>query len=423
MKNSLTFLVLIASSTGLFAEPGSENVWRVSQQIAYQPNSESGTAQSQTIPESEPQVPPPPPPQTQTVSQTQSPFQSLLMSRRDYRLARTPHMFGDYLGAGPSLSAIGITTSGSSTIPLGGGNRRFSVADNNMALPVDRWYFAYNHFHNAINTISATNRGTIGENSSIDQFTFGYERTFGDFQNSLEIRVPFVNDYEFASPSFGVLGGSVGNLFINYKRVLTQGENAALSGGIGLGIPTGGDVLGYTGIDVFKVENDAVHFNPFLALVGTPENGSPFFYHAFAQFDFAANGNDVVIVQAGDRAQAFRAGRIDDKNLFHFDIGGGYWLFQNRHNNFIEALAAIFELHSTHTISGSDSVAGFTSDSFFGFSTPSADSHILNLTTGVHAQLAPLVNLRLAMIYPLRDGDGLHREFDAEFLLSLIVYR
>jgi hypothetical protein len=426
MNRALAVFAVLAGGWNLSAQAGAYD----SHQVIYQPATEQTQPSPQVqpeqsrpdVPEPEPPVQPPPQP-TETVQAQLTPFQALLQNRQDFLLARTPPMLGDTFGTGITLSLSSLTTSASGNIPLGGGNRRFSVADNNIAVPVDRAYFAYNHFRNAIATSFASGAGFGGQTNSINQYTFGYERTFGGFQNSLEVRIPFVNQYDFLSPTYGVAGGSVGNLFLNYKRILARSDEAVLSWGVGLGIPTGSNALALIDDDVIKVHNDAVHFTPFLGLVGGTEFDNSYFYHAFAQFDFPTNGNKVQVVPGGDPTQSFRAGRIDDKDLFRFDVGVGTWLFRDRYQNRIHSMAAIAEIHYLHAFGGGDSVSAMTPNStFITASTPSRDSHILNLTTGVDAQIGPLTNLRFATVFPLRDGNNLHRAFDAEVLVSLIRY-
>ena len=64
--------------------------------------------------------------------------------------------------------------------------RRFKN-EHARALPTDRVFFLYNHFHNALR-LQTQNTSTT---DNVDQFTFGFEKTSDDGQWSFELRMPF----------------------------------------------------------------------------------------------------------------------------------------------------------------------------------------------------------------------------------------
>ena len=124
------------------------------------------------------------------------------------RLSRTPPSLGDF------FYSDALVLSGSVVeMPLAGGSRRVKISEGNMASPVDRVYFQYNHFHNAINVFDGG--PGIYRNGSIDRFTFAFEKTFCRKEASIEVRLPLTNGFESGSLHFSeesVSGGQVGDL-------------------------------------------------------------------------------------------------------------------------------------------------------------------------------------------------------------------
>ena len=72
--------------------------------------------------------------------------------QRQSGLASVPNMFGD---CGPTTANVTIIGANGAIIdarfdlPVIGGARTAKMAENGNALPVDRVYFLYNHFHNS----------------------------------------------------------------------------------------------------------------------------------------------------------------------------------------------------------------------------------------------------------------------------------
>ena len=53
------------------------------------------------------------------------------------------------------------------------------IGDDTSPLPVDRVFFDYNHFHNALLTAN-------GQDISLNRYTFGLEKTYFDGMTSVE---------------------------------------------------------------------------------------------------------------------------------------------------------------------------------------------------------------------------------------------
>ena len=355
-------------------------------------------------------------------SSARTPRSSSSSARNTYvRVARAPNMFGDTLT--PAVTLTPFKEQGSDTAsrelftaPLGGGGS-FNVSENNTALPTDRVYFVYNAFYNAASaTINADPNGFQPIQKSIDlhRYLIGFEKTFFDGNVSLDVRMPFMSNIEFNS--FGLLSesGNVGNLTMYMKGLLAANDDAALATGLGIGLPTGSDFQSHSDPSIYTpetliVRNQAVHLMPFLA--ATAHLGEHWFTQSFCQMNFAASGNEVV-------NQDGLVGVFQEQNLFQADLGLGRWLWQDSTRPYFQALAAVTELHYTTTVQNTDSV-NLPSGNLFGGSFSNAENRLdlLNLTSGLQAQLSPLSALRVGAVVPLRNTPD--RSFDAELQVSL----
>lgn len=350
------------------------------------------------------EVPEEPPP-----ARPSRPSNSLLGNRQPIRSSRTPAMFGDFFAPGGTLASVGaINADFFADAPIGGG-RHAKVAENNQALTDDRVYVSYNHFHNAF----AVDTFTQSNQLPFDRVQFGYEKSFFDRLWSVELRLPLVSTYSFQPPGepIGFSGGNLGNVSVIVKRMLYEGNNLAVAAGLGFDIPTGSDIEGFVGQNRVVVRNDAFHLLPYAGLLLTPTEAT--FVHAFAQFDLATNGNPIELQGSPD------TGVFTEQNLFMFDVSAGVWLDRNPCRNFLTGLAAVFELHYTTSMQDGDFVFLFNpaAMNFVGAIGP-ADFGVLNMTAGLHLELANDASLRVAAVLPVKE-DG-NRFFDAELFLSYI---
>ncbi len=98
-------------------------------------------------------------------------------------------------------------------VPLAGGARRMKVAANNRALPQDRILFEHQLFREAL-TADGSRLLVDPVSTTIDliKYTIGFEKTFADEQASIDVRIPFTNQFELASQYFGVEAGRIGNI-------------------------------------------------------------------------------------------------------------------------------------------------------------------------------------------------------------------
>lgn len=371
-------------------------------------------------PEPTPAVQPPPP----------SPFAP--PARRFIRLARAPNMFGDLFGGGTlTLSSqrfepidnqpapMAVTS-----FPLAGGSRRIKIAENDKALPRDRIFFFYNHFHNALSAEALDLRFgdvTSGRASSIDRYTFGFEKTFQDGWSSVAVRMPFTGDsFDFNTPDLAAAGGETGNLAVVVKRLLYASDTLAVAAGLGIDTPTGSDAVGRLSDVNFRIKNEAVHLLPFVGFLHAPHES--FFYQMFVQGDFPTKGNPIDFVAPDGPGHL---GSLNEQSLLFLDFSAGYWLYRAdspTSTNWLTGLASVLELHYTSTLQDPDTVSGTLGSQglVFNFGNAAGRVDVLNLTVGLHAQLASQTTLRVGGAFPLRDKDD--KLFDAEFQLSINQY-
>jgi len=326
------------------------------------------------------------------------------------RLSRTPDIFGDSfipLSANIDVGGLtGLTTlnNAETDLPLGGGMRRFKN-EHARALPTDRVFFLYNHFHNALD-LSANNRTTT---DSVDQFTFGFEKTSDDSLWSFELRMPFSGEADLSAGGVNVQSNGVGNFVGTLKRLLYSDSTFAAAFGLAVVAPTGSDAtVSFAGSNSrIEFKNDAVHLLPYLALQSSPDEN--WFFHAFAQVDIAANENKINVQGIGFS----ESDSLADQTLLYLDASAGYWWYRTANDSGLTGLASVVELHYTTTLNDADTAN--LSGAFIGNFENRYD--VLNLTAGVHSEWSGNTAVRVAVVVPL---DRNQRFFDSETQVSVI---
>ena len=367
-------------------------------------------------------------------------FGSFLDANPAAPLASVPEMFGDSFYRGGNLTltnmpTLALSATLTSDLPLAGGARRVLAAEHNKALPVDRVYFNYNHFHNALESAAAGFGGAAalpgGRDFSINRYLLGWERTFSCGCWSAELRFPLAGHYAFDAISPGgteaafASGGEVGNLAVLLKGVVYNDGCTVVSAGLGFDLPIGDDAeaaaLTAVSSTRFSLENEAVYLLPYLAAMGRPDMSR--FWHAFVQLDVPLAPHGYRFETAGILPPTSIAGDWEDQTLLHLDLGGGYWLYRSACtcSSGITGVAAIVELHYTTPLDETDvesaTIATATTTFAFDLRNAANRTDVINLTTGLHFELAHCTTLRLAAALPLREADN--RWFDAEVLAQL----
>lgn len=328
---------------------------------------------------------------------------------------RAPNIFGHDLMRGLTVVATNgyipyEPTESHADLPLAGGCGRLNIADNNNALPQDRIYFLYNHFQNAITAegIGRAGFGTEASSLPLDRYTFGIEKTFGSGLYSVEVRMPLAGE---SWPS-GVSGNGTGNLSVVLKTVLRKTDSGVLSAGLGVETPTGGNVT-FDSADLhFRVRNEAVFLVPYAGLYVAPESG--LFFHGFLQCNVPLTGNPI---DGADYQGAFSLGSLSEQTLLQLDCAFGYWLIRDPQAHLLKRLAPVIEVHETSTLQDSAVRQRVYFDRSYRFGNAANRVDIVDLTLGLHAELAGNWFCRVGGVVPLSAGDN--RGFDSEVLVQV----
>ncbi len=376
-------------------------------------------------------------------------------------LASVPFMLGD-TGAGTCFSLRGIITADISHPSLT--CSRLNVAENNTALPVDRFYYSYRHFENS-NGVRAFQ---YSEKFNLDVHTLGTERTFWDGMASVEVRVPIEHRLRsdilsLISPADGVVDvitGSqdyevgLGNLAFITKMLMIERERFALSAGLGLTVPTARDVtydIGVRDTIIFPIapgvtgetlstfsnvySNETVYLSPFMAWLYVPD--SRWYHQGFLQVEVAANPSTLRTDGGGVTDFYFNGAPIGDvvyrtpdglptdtdvfaQTLLRANLGLGYRFTELDERSWISNWRGLLELHYTSTLQdGILSPIAIEQIGFGAFFEQSASAgnanrraDILNAAVGVSNNVGRFV-VTNGVIAPIRTDND--RGFDFEY--------
>jgi hypothetical protein len=349
------------------------------------------------------------------------PYDQLAYADTMSGLASVPNMFGDFFGTSASIvqsyeptfypPSPGYGYEHAVALPTAGGARRVKISENNRALPSDRVYFLYNRFENAL---YAESWAGPNQTDPVDRYTLGAEKTFFEGWWSIEVRMPFVQRFGYEAPDVTSIGGPVGNLALNLKRLLYRSERCAWAIGLGVNTPTGSDVRGQL-IDQqtlnYRLHNDAVHLLPWVGMMHMPTERC--FYQAFLQVDVPTNGNRLTTDGAS-------WGKLNDQTLMFVDLSLGYWIYRNPRARWLTAVAPVIEFHYTTTVQDTDVVTIDDGAVFYHFVNWQNRVDPMNLTVGLHNHFGSLTTLGIAGVFPLRGGEN--KLFDAELQIYLNRY-
>lgn len=340
------------------------------------------------------------------------------------QLQRTPEMFGDYRRPG-SLLTFGDTNPSYGTgpetndhdddaqrpedFPTASSFGGMRISENNMALPQDRVWLGYNHYHNAY--------AQPGGDLSLDRFVFGLEKTFFGETSSVELRLPIAASID---PN-GSLGsgtdyssGSFGNLSAILKHVLYSNNKTVLAGGLGIEIPTGSQSHATNTINgpaSFTVAPAAVYLTPFLG--GLHNFDEVWFANGFLQIDVPTGGDKLIAMTGSAAPQTFY---LNQPTWLQIDLGGGAWLIapDARHPF---GLALVSEIHIATALNGPDVISVDPNGGLTNVFVNDLDTidTLVNLTNAVHASFDGGWSARCGIAVPVID----QRIFDTEILVQL----
>jgi len=328
---------------------------------------------------------------------------SMLASRGPImRLASMPNMFGDSYGY--QLQVSDFAGTGTVDMPLQGGARGVKISENDKALPMDRVFFIYNHFQNAL---EANVVGLGARSFPIDQYTLGLEKTFRDGLWSVELRLPFSRTPRVVGTDLDVDVGDVGNLAITIKRLLYASESTAIGIGLPIQAPTGDDTTGEGAVSSYSLSNDAVHLAPFVGFLNAPNDRV--FCEGFLQVDVPTNGNRASFGGTD-------LGELSEQSLLFVDLALGYWLHRNPYGRAVTGVAGMVEYHYTTTLEDAGTVSGTDGFQVLRFGNLANRMDISNLTIGLHTELGK-TTVRVGGVFPLSGGSN--RLYDAEVQVSI----
>jgi hypothetical protein len=405
----------------------------------------------------------------------------------------TPNVMGNFLGTGRTIQFSPGYTGGNGFMldPVVTSVTNAKIADNNSPIPRDRFGYRY-HFYANTNTI--TGYGTGPNDVAVDPFSFyveapntksydthlngfEFEKTFLGGLASVDVRLPIVTTssstqhlvfgratgnpgiiptrYEVARTpleSTGRYGTEMGNMQVILKGVLWQNENALLSGGLGVVLPTGSDTdltvesnfggpAGGTArrTRLFHIENETWGLSPFLAGVYAPRGGR-WFTQGFLEFETPLNttgGNHTLIISdsnsAGSPNGVYSADfELREQMLMHVSWSTGFWLLQNPNAYWLRGVAPTLELHLTQSLTKGRSVT-FPQDPFGSFFTNGLGGELeipppvigrrgnvtfLDMTCGVTTLIGDRTTVATGFSVPLLSGSQ-HRTYDFEFQFQL----
>ena len=257
--------------------------------------------------------------------------------------------------------------------------------------------------------------------------------------------------------SRGSANTEFGDLAVVAKYAFFRSPCWLLSGGLGIGAPTGEDtrvrVTDYLGgktsifaefqrVRDFTIKDQTWSLSPFLAFLATPTER--FFAQGFVQVELPINSSaytftDTFPMVAGRLPASlgvnpvFSSGDIHEQSLLHSDVAAGYWLIRSPEARFFTGLAPTLELHYTTTLEDADRIQlppdGSQRRIGNGGGTPAPGPVIgnaknrldlLTLTVGSTIEFARRATLATGFAFPLKGKDD--RTFDWEFELQLNIY-
>lgn len=292
------------------------------------------------------------------------------------------------------------------TDAVSGGVGRLKLAEGGAVLPQNRVYFRYGGVSNVRYNNSTT---------QLNRFVPGFERSFWGGLASLEVRAPLATDAisQYTANGQSVTNGEhtrFGNLTFYGKALLHSTSTIAISGGLGIALPTAQNTsIDYlTGEQLLRVSNESVHLRPFLGGLYTPNDR--FFSHAFIEYDVATNGNSVAINTGSGLASV---GRLTDANHLFIDAGVGYWLYRSNGRRGVTGIIPTLELHQTVSTGrgGTVSAGPFQVGNFNG------STSITTLVAGTTVEMGQRTQLIAGYVAPL--GGGSDRQFDGALQVHL----
>ncbi len=259
------------------------------------------------------------------------------------------------------------------------------VSRNNSPIPRTRAYFDYAHLHSMQATSFPAGNGD--RTYDANAFRFGVEWACIDDLISIEAIVPFYDSIgsEVDDTNFNGIGDTeFGNVALGLKGLLWSNDDAALSAGLRLELPTREDQEGITSGAV--IERDTLFFQPYVAGLATRDD---WFAQGFIGARLRDSDDDATTGGVPITNLTFIT-----RNLFFADIGVGKHICKSDCGN-VRAITPMLELHYQQSIESGDPL--LLTEALYG-----SNVNNLNLTAGVTTTFATQSTLSIAAVVPLR---------------------
>lgn len=291
---------------------------------------------------------------------------------------------------------------------------RYKISEQSSPIPRDRFIFSYSGF----NSVPFS-----GGNLDVQRFVPGFEKTFNSGDSSLEVRMPFAStlDNNQTIDGNGVLTGGtatqLGNLSMSLKQLVAQGENAAISTGVILELPTADDIHYSNSVTSIRRYSQSVQLSPFIGGLVTPTDRT--FLQAFTQVAFDTNGEAVVVTDKIFSGSG--AGRLQDPTTLFVDLQAGAWAYRDESAtrlNELSGLSGFLEIHFNQALQRTDSLTTVVSGNTYTIGERETIA-VTNLTAGSTIELGKQSTITCAYVVPLTHQD---RQFNNEFQVLFSHY-
>lgn len=290
---------------------------------------------------------------------------------------------------------------------------QYKISEENSPLPRDRVFFNYNYFNSVV--------GPAGY-GDVQRFVPGFERAFNDNRTSAEVRLPFAGTFDsnqVLDESLLMTGGSaaeLGNLSFALKQLLLETEAGAVSGGVSVELPTADDTVIQNRALYVRRSGEAVTVAPYLGLLMTPTDRT--FIQGFGQVAFDTTGESVLVEDRYSGASA--TGRLQESAVLYASVQGGVWLYQADAvaDATLTGVAGVLELHFNEMLQSADYFSSNVGGVPLSFGSEGSRANVVNLTTGLTAQLYRRTNLTMSVVVPT----SADRQFDSELHIGLNHY-
>ena len=146
------------------------------------------------------------------------------------------------------------------------------ICEDNSPIPVDRVFFDYNDYQNAI-----LSSGPRPASLDVRRYTPGFKKTFWDGIGSIQLRVPAAHtqNADVFLDGTAPLDDEFGNMDVTLKLLLFRSDEFALAFGSAVNLPTASGTRIFTNdntVPAFTIADKAYHLLPYVGGLWTPDD-------------------------------------------------------------------------------------------------------------------------------------------------------